>query len=263
MILLDKVKGPKAVEKELSNQFPEAKNPRWGTAVVDPDLDPKLAKFTINKAVSGMAKRLVKSLKGTGITKVSLVLEDGTALESDAEEDEQAQTPASAQGSAAPGQAAQPSPPPAAAQPQAAQPAAAPRQPEPGPDLQALTKSLTDLVRQMLAVIAQNPGEKSNLAGLAAAAQAALKGGDAKQTQAGIEALRAALARAGGPGGTAAPGARPQAPAASPAIAKARQVWVATRQKVDSDIGNLHNAFTAAFKGHGRHGDLTKAFRDR
>ncbi|MBV9757510.1 MAG: hypothetical protein JO047_10685 [Alphaproteobacteria bacterium] len=38
---------------------------------------------------------------------------------------------------------------------------------------------------------------------------------------------------------------------------------MATRQKVDSDIGNLHNAFTAAFKGHGRHGDLTKAFRDR
>ena len=75
LIMLDRVKTPKAVEKELIKQFARAKNPRWGTAVVNTDEDPKLVRFTINKAVSGMANRLVKSLKGTGFTKVSLVLE--------------------------------------------------------------------------------------------------------------------------------------------------------------------------------------------
>ncbi len=59
---------------------------------------------------------------------------------------------------------------------------------------------------------------------------------------------------AAGPGGT---------PTPSPAIAKARQAWMATRQKVDTDIGKLHGAFSTAFKGHGKHGDLTKAFRAR
>jgi hypothetical protein len=152
--------------------------------------------------------------------------------------------------SAAPGAAAQPGP-------------AAPRPPESGPDLQALAKTLTDLARQMLAAIAQNPADKPRLIELATAAQASLKRGDAKQTAAFIQALRAALAKPGAAAGGAAPGPRPQAPAPSPAITKARQVWVATRQKVESDIGNLHDTFTAAFKGHGRHGDLTKAFRDR
>ena len=269
LILLDRVKAPKAVEKELTKQFPDAKNARWGTAVVDVDDDPKLVKFAINKAISGMAKRLVKSLKGTGISKVSLVLEDGTPLESDAEEDdEQAPAPGAQPASAAPGEAAQPaqpSPEPAAAAPsgpaQAGTSPAAPGQPKSGPDLQALTKTLTDLVRQMLAAIAQNPSAKSQLTELAGAAQASLKRGDAQQTQAGIEALRNALAKAGSTAPGSAPG--PQAPTPSPAIAKARQAWVATRQKVDADISNLHDAFTAAFKDHGRQGDLTKAFRDR
>jgi len=131
-----------------------------------------------------------------------------------------------------------------------------------GADLQALTRTLTDAVREMIAAVTQNPAEKPNLMGLAAAAQTSLKRGDAQGTQAGIKALRDGVARAKAapPGGN---GATRQPPAPSPAIAKARQAWVATRQKVDTDIGNLHTAFSSAFKGHGRHGDITKAFRTR
>ncbi len=82
----------------------------------------------------------------------------------------------------------------------------------------------------------------------------------------GIETAAADISKTGLDAGKAAiaagsPGSAPAAP--SPAIAKARQAWVATRQKVDTDIGKLHDALSTAFKGHGKHGDLTKAFRDR
>jgi hypothetical protein len=54
-----------------------------------------------------------------------------------------------------------------------------------------------------------------------------------------------------------------QSPSPSPALTKARLVWVATRQRVDSQLGELHAAFSSAFKAHARQADLTKAFRTR
>src|SRR5271166_2003134 len=66
LILLDRVKAPKAVLKELEKQFPGATNTRWGSVFVDTDLDAALVQLQLNKAASGIGKRLVKSLKGTG-----------------------------------------------------------------------------------------------------------------------------------------------------------------------------------------------------
>lgn len=86
-ILLDKVKAPKAVSGMLDKENPKNFNLRWGTAVVDTDLDPKLVTFTLNKNVTGMAKKLKKTLKGTGYTKVVINFEDGTS-ESDLEDGE-------------------------------------------------------------------------------------------------------------------------------------------------------------------------------
>jgi hypothetical protein len=40
------------------------------------DTDAKLAAFTVNKNISGMSKRLVWSLKGTGFTKVSVARDE-------------------------------------------------------------------------------------------------------------------------------------------------------------------------------------------
>ncbi len=50
---------------------------------------------------------------------------------------------------------------------------------------------------------------------------------------------------------------------AAPQIAKARVAWVATRQKVEKDLGGLHDAFATALKGHDMETDLVKAFRSR
>jgi hypothetical protein len=72
LILLNKVKPPKAVLAQLKGQFPELKGPCFGTVKVDVDTDPKLAAFVVNKKIAGMSRQLVKSLKGTGFTKVSI-----------------------------------------------------------------------------------------------------------------------------------------------------------------------------------------------
>ena len=49
LILLDRVKAPKAVLKELEKQFPDATNTRWGSAFVDTDLDAALVQLQLNK----------------------------------------------------------------------------------------------------------------------------------------------------------------------------------------------------------------------
>src|SRR5271166_2748970 len=59
LILLDRVKAPKAVLKDLEKQFPDVANARFGTAMVDTDDDPSLVLLQLNKPASGIAKRLV------------------------------------------------------------------------------------------------------------------------------------------------------------------------------------------------------------
>ena len=133
------------------------------------------------------------------------MLEDGTPLESDAEEDEaaaSAEAPADAPVTAAPLVELEEPPPtapaPAAAAPAAPEPPAAqtPSAPPAGPDAATLTKSLTDLVRRMIPVIAANPDQQGTLKGLAAGAQTALKGGDLQTAATTIDHLRDTLDRA-------------------------------------------------------------------
>jgi hypothetical protein len=165
LILLDRRKPPKTLMKELEKQFPEARNPRFGTAQVDPEADAKLVLLRLNAGASGLAERLAKSLKGTGFSKVKIMLGDGTVAE-------QVEEPEAGQA--------------AAAAPAAEAPPALPAAP------------------------------------------------DAAQT-----AARTAT------------------------NVKARAVWVATRQKVERDLGTLHGAFASAFKGHAAEGKLIQAFRAR
>ena len=63
MLMLDKVKASKALVKDLEKKFPDAKAPLFGTASVDPDVDPKLVRFMVNKPASGIARKLTKTLK--------------------------------------------------------------------------------------------------------------------------------------------------------------------------------------------------------
>ena len=88
LIMLDKIKQPRAISKELEKMYGEIATPRWGTAFVDVDADPKLVILTLNKPTPGFARKMKKTLKGTGFAKVQVRLEDGTLDEAVGEEEE-------------------------------------------------------------------------------------------------------------------------------------------------------------------------------
>lgn len=88
LLLLDRVKPPRGVEKQLLAQVPQAKGTRWGVASVDPERDPKLLRLQLNRPVAGFARRLKTALRGTGVTRIEIVLEDGSAVEADLEDEE-------------------------------------------------------------------------------------------------------------------------------------------------------------------------------
>jgi hypothetical protein len=46
-------------------------------------------------------------------------------------------------------------------------------------------------------------------------------------------------------------------------FAKAREAWIATRKKIEADIGKLHRVFNSAFKAHPKGRDLGAAFKAR
>jgi hypothetical protein len=201
LILLHRSKAPNALMKEIHKDFPEAKNARFGTASVDPDTDPKLVLLQLNQAASGLASKLVKSLKGTGFSKVKVVLEDGTVAEQEAEPEEgEAPQATAARGApadagaaaggpaspsapaapvntqAAPQTAASPPDPPApAAQSAAATDRPAPPQAATAPDAAAVMRRLTDLVKRL---IQADPAALAGLKALAVQAQGAIKSGD-------------------------------------------------------------------------------------
>ena len=72
LLLIDRVKAPKAVLKELEEEFPDLSNARFGTVQAMPDGQAKTVRFVLNKPSSGLSKKLVKTLKGTGYSKVEL-----------------------------------------------------------------------------------------------------------------------------------------------------------------------------------------------
>ena len=224
ILVCHKRRQPRALEKELKEEE-GSKMHRFGTLTVDP-LQPKLARFVINRAGAGLARKLIKTLKGTGFNRVEIVLEDGTPVEGDQgeeeEEEEQYQEDMKGQhgdeedeegeedqeGGGKAGQTRNPE----IEQEQPAQAQAYPEQPagqdppagypagdqQPGPDPNqpdpaALAKELTQLVRQMMKVIASDPSQKAGLAELATDAQASLKRGDLEQAAAGIDIFRQAM----------------------------------------------------------------------
>jgi hypothetical protein len=143
----------------------------------------------------------------------------------------------------------------------AAEPVAPPAAAPAPADLAGLTRTLTDLVKRLAQADASR---QAQLKGLAVQAQAQLKVNDAAGAEAAIERLRAALDEAGlDEPGLAAPPAAPADPAAAAAYAKARVAWLATRQKVESDIGKLQTTFASAFKDHAMAADLAAAFQGR
>ena len=244
LMLLDKIKQPKALVKALQKDFPDAKAPRWGQAFVDVDENPKLVILTLNAAAPGIARKLKKSLKGTGFSKVEIRLEDGSVAEAAGDEEEEEEG-AAAPAHAAPGEDG-PAAPPAAAAPDGLA----------MPDLGALQRQLGNLMKRLPEVLTGNPPNADTLKQMASDAVSALKAGNVAVATDLIHALADALGLTGAPLGGGAPGdgAHGAQGAATPNMAKftkARAAWVATRQKVESDIGVLHKAMTDHYKGHG------------
>jgi hypothetical protein len=228
-LLLHKVKGAMALGKQLESESPGLKDMRFGRAHVDVDDNPKLVKIVINRAVSGLSRRLVKTLKGSGFTKVILLLDDGTVVDR-ADEEEEEETHAGA--ASAPSDAPPPPPPPGPPPPP---PPQAQRTTTPAtPDAASLANLLKALVDPMRALIAASPERKEALLTLAAGAQAALKSGDLATATSQIRALRDALgpvpqsgATAGAPTGTGV------------TFQKMRLLWDSTRKNLHDQIKTL------------------------
>lgn len=284
VILVDKRAKPKKLLAELKKKAAgcglelETTTLRFGRASVDPDVDASLLTLTVNKDAPGALRpKILEVLKKAGFAKLEIIVD--AALENESEEDEAAPAgPAAAQadpqtGGAPPQQpalaadASPTAPDPAttpASSPDAAPqaPAQAPVGPAAGPDLSALTGRLTDLVRSIAGLVAGAPAQAAPLKALATDAQAALKAarqtGDAASAAAGIDALERALAAAAAQAGA---GATPAVNVA--ALAKASKAWLATRQKVESDIAKLRTSFADAFKEHEHADALTAGFEAR
>jgi hypothetical protein len=275
LVLLNKIKQPKALSKQLEGDFKDAKNFRWGTAYVDVDVNPKLVVFRLNKPAPGMARKLAKSLKPVGFPKARLEFDDGSAPED--HDDEAAEEADPAQ----PGAAAPAAPDVAASQPAAAapaapneapsQPAAAPAAPEAqaapqqapaGPDAGELGRTLAQLIGRVQKV---DQNARAPIAKLATDAGASIKSGDLQVAAGLIEQLRQALDNAApAAAGSAAPANGQADPRqASATYAKSRTAWIATRAKVESEVGKLSDALKAAYEEDGLADQVTAQFKQR
>ena len=286
VMMLHKTKQPKAVSKMLEEQHDDVKNLRWGTAFVDVDADAKLVILTLNRAAPGMGTKLKKTLKGTGFSKVRIQDESGAVLEDVAEEEEGQETDGqqaapNGQADAAP-TAERPQTPPDSGQPA---PQAAPQSGEKF-NPAALTKRLGELVKQMLPLMRSDPDRAAELKQLAAQAQTALRGGDEQAALQAVDAFERALtggtqagggAQAGAAAAGAAAGAATEATgadgaagaagaaggAAVQALQQSRVAWVSARQKIEDEIGKLHDAMAKHYDGHAFGTDLDKIFSSK
>jgi hypothetical protein len=208
LLMIDKRKSPRQVETELSKSMPDVKNTRFGQVMVSTDED-NLVKFYVNKAVSGMAKRVVKTLKGTSYKNVQILLEDGTVADAAADTEEgeadEAEGEATAQTAGATEAGAVPPPPPP------------PPQAGPAQDPAALRARLDQIKPLIARVSAGNAEGQAKLDKLWTDADVALKTGNLNYAAtyiAQLGQLIAAAAKAAEQApanGAAADGAKPAA----------------------------------------------------
>ncbi len=166
LFLIHKTHPGLEVSKALKAEHPDIVNLRFGNASVEKD-EPTTVRLELNRPVTGIAKKLVKTLKGSGFKKVKLVLEDGTALEDGADEEEPPAAAAPATGqegapAASSSPDAPPPPPPPPPPPHAEAPAA---------DAAALKQRLASLAQQIPAASAGDAARQAALAKLAREAQ--------------------------------------------------------------------------------------------
>jgi hypothetical protein len=169
IITLDRRKPPRTLERELKEAVPDSHEHRFGTFSQDTH-DPRLARFVVNRAAPGMARKLVMALRGTGMRRVEIGTEDGR--ETDAAENDDNDEHA-----------------------QSYDPAAHQRalDDEKAAEHAALTRLLSDLAHHIVAASGEDHARKALLTQMAEAAQARLKQDDLAQAAHAIRALRDAL----------------------------------------------------------------------
>lgn len=207
LMVLDKLKAPRALLTQLQKDHPKATKQVFGTAEVDEERDPKLVRVHVNKAGGGLARRLIKTLKGTGYNKVELVLDDGSVAERAGGEEEEA---GEAQGTEGAATAEVPPPP--------------PPPPQPKHDAGQLTRALKALVERVAAI--RDADQRAGLLKLANAAQGHLKTNELAEAEQSIVALNQALAN----------GAK--AGAQQPAQ-KLQPVWQNAKESLDGKLEQL------------------------
>ena len=232
MLLMHKTKQSRALEKQLKDDFPNSKNWRFGTVSVNLDDNPKLARFTLNKVVTAMAPRLVKTLKGTGFNKVLIVLDDGTEVESHEEADEdEAVAPA----------AAGPLRPPPGGAPKPVDPAAK------AAELERLRKLLAALAPRIPAAAGTDDRRKAELMKFATDANVNMRTGNLTYAAVALSQLQTALDTS-------------VVKAGAVVFAKSRLAWVGTREKVTADIGKLGAELAKSYAGTPVAAEITQAF---
>ncbi|HYZ63275.1 MAG TPA: hypothetical protein VE650_12545 [Acetobacteraceae bacterium] len=167
IILLDRHKQPRALEREIKDQVPDSRLHRFGTFTADPD-DKKLARFTLNRASPGMARKLMLALKGSGLRRVEIALEGEEVSEAaedvDGDRDIATYDPGSRR-----------------------------QQADDRARHTELTHRLAELVHQIAGVAGPDHARRSELVTLAEAAQDKLKHDKLAEAEAGIAALRRAM----------------------------------------------------------------------
>jgi hypothetical protein len=144
------------------------------------------------------------------------------------------------------------------------QPAGAPQTPAPGADAGALTARITGLVKQLIPLTASDPARLDAFKKTTAAGQAALKSGDLASAAKAADALQAMLGISpAAPAASSGNGTAPPDPAAAQKVAKSRLAWVATRKKIETDLGKLKSAVMAACQGIDIESALEAGFRER
>ncbi len=187
VLLMDKRKPGRALDRELRGDVAGGRDHNFGTVMIDA-ADPKLAVFTVERAVTGVARKLVKLVKGTGITKVRMMLADGTVCEAADDSEEGG------------GDGGNPL------------------------DAAGQKSTLTALVQRIAGVIAADPSRRETLLKLAGDARDQILAGSLAEAASAIAALRQALDQSPAP--SAAPAARDVAFRPSPGGAPQAAMFV-------------------------------------
>lgn len=198
---------------------------RFGTVEVDPDVDPTLVTFRVNKDVPGtFGPRFRERTKQAGFPKVQFVVDE--ALNEEPEEE----TEGAAQTTEAPETPAQ-------------------------QDWGGLMSTLIGLIGGIKAAAGGDAGVLGTLSKLATEASNAVK---AKADYVGATGLVDRLKEASSSSHASSPA--PEVKAGTAAYAKSRLAWLATRKRLESDINKLASEIVATYEDEGVGQDLASAY---